>query len=195
MFDELKRPIKEIRNEVGNFVNLKITYFELRLQRDVVKIFSNLIFSLIVGMFLVMLLLMLSLAFVFWFGQAVGPLYVGFLIMAGFYLILGVLVFLNRKHWIYYPLEKRWIKKQRLHIKDLEDLPNPEKMSDMDDWIELIDLKAERSKIILEELLENISEELTPRHILQNILNQINTMANAYRWVMKDLFHIFKKKA
>jgi hypothetical protein len=43
------------------------------------------------------LLLLLTFAFSFWFGSAYGKIYEGFLISAGFYLIVGVVIYLLRK--------------------------------------------------------------------------------------------------
>ena len=42
-------------------------------------------------------LLLIAFAFSFWYGSALGSIHVGFLISAGFYILVGILLFLFRR--------------------------------------------------------------------------------------------------
>jgi hypothetical protein len=48
-----------------------------------------------------------SIAFIFWFRDHAGPLYAGALIVAGFYFLIGVIVFLMRNSLFIDPLVKQ----------------------------------------------------------------------------------------
>lgn len=89
-----------------NFSDLAASAREyLLLQLDLMKLvvaekLSRLLTTLIVviALFILFLFLLtfLSLAFVFWFGGHVGEAWVGALIMAGFYLLLAIMLYLMR---------------------------------------------------------------------------------------------------
>ncbi|MCX6267810.1 MAG: hypothetical protein NTW16_10695 [Bacteroidetes bacterium] len=50
------------------------------------------------------LLLFLTLAFVFWFANDIGPAWLGALIVTAFYILLGLLIFVKRHQFFINPL-------------------------------------------------------------------------------------------
>jgi Protein of unknown function (DUF1469). len=194
MFEEFKRPINQAKDEIVNYINFKVRYLELKLQREVTNFAFHLISNAILWLFVGMILLMLSLAFVFWFGRYIGGLYVGFLLVAGFYFVLGLLIFLNRKKWFLRPLEKKWIQNMKGDFKSMEDLPMPKNMADVDDWLEIINLKAEQSKLSVEEAFEDFFAMLTPKSILQKLMFSISIHVNPFELMLKGIRGFFSRR-
>ena len=62
--------------------------------------------SLIVVLIIAFCLLFISLAFAFWYGQMTDDLATGFLILAVFYLVLGLILVLGRRTFITGPVIK-----------------------------------------------------------------------------------------
>ena len=99
-----------LTENMKDYVNLRIDYVRLLLTEKIAKLASFFLISVIffiLGMFLI---LFISFAFVFWYGEEVGPTFVGALIIVGFYIILGVLIYGMRHQLFINPLVKRLAK-------------------------------------------------------------------------------------
>lgn len=87
----------ELSSAVRKYVQAHIDLLKVRLLEKLVKI-GTYFFSLItLILILAFILISLTFAFSFWYGQVYGDFVGGFLISAGFYLIIAILVFLFRK--------------------------------------------------------------------------------------------------
>lgn len=61
----------------------------------------------IVGLFF---LVFLSFTAAFWLGDVLDNVYLGFLIVCGIYLILGIVLFLNKDNWLRLPVVNMMVK-------------------------------------------------------------------------------------
>jgi hypothetical protein len=96
-FDELSENIKA-------YIKLKTDLLKVSLTEKLSLITSALLLSVIFFILFLFITLFISVAFIFWYRDHAGPLYVGALIVAGFYLIVGGIVFLVRNRLFVDPL-------------------------------------------------------------------------------------------
>jgi len=86
----------ELTGNVKEYVNLRIDYIKLLLTEKIAKLASFFLIAVIFFILAMFLLLFISLAFVFWFGEEVGPAYLGALIMIAVYILSGVTIYAFR---------------------------------------------------------------------------------------------------
>ena len=89
---------------VRDYINLRVDYVKLFLTEKIAKLASFFLIALIFFILGMFLLLFISLAFIFWFGEAVGPAYLGALIVVAFYLVGGLSIYLLRHKLFINPL-------------------------------------------------------------------------------------------
>jgi len=95
---------------VRDYVNLRIDYIKLLLTEKIARLASFFMITVIffiLGMFLI---LFVSFAFVFWYGEEIGPAYIGALIIVAFYLIMGSVIYGMRNKLFINPMVKRLAK-------------------------------------------------------------------------------------
>lgn len=68
---------------------------------------SSIMITLVVMFLLFFILFFLALAFIYWYGEYAGPMYIGALIIAGFYFMVSVVVFFFRDQLFVNPLIKK----------------------------------------------------------------------------------------
>lgn len=80
-----------------------ITYLELiklKAINRVSEIISAIVPDLITGTLMIVFLLFINLGLAFWLGDIFGKVYLGFLLVAGFYLVLGIISRLFMRGWL-----------------------------------------------------------------------------------------------
>jgi TRAP-type C4-dicarboxylate transport system permease small subunit len=88
--------VSEIAENVRNYVQLRIDLLMLKLTEKLAKLVSHLLITVIFFIIFVLLTFFISLAFIFWFKDYIGPAWAGCLIIAGFYLVVGFIIYLLR---------------------------------------------------------------------------------------------------
>jgi hypothetical protein len=101
---KLSDNVSEISDNVKAYIRLKIDYLKLNLTEKLSLIISALLISIILFLVFLFISMFISIAFIFWFRDHAGPLYAGALIVAGFYLLIGLIVFLMRNKLFIDPL-------------------------------------------------------------------------------------------
>ncbi|MCX6243523.1 MAG: phage holin family protein [Bacteroidetes bacterium] len=94
----------ELSENVRSYIRLQMDLLKVSLTEKLSLITSALLLSVIFFILFLFITLFISLAFIFWFREHAGPLYAGALIVAGFYLVLGVIVFLLKNRLFVDPL-------------------------------------------------------------------------------------------
>ncbi len=89
---------------VRDYINLRVDYVKLILTEKIAKLASFFLIAVIFFILGMFLLLFISLAFIFWFGEVVGPAYLGALIVVAFYVIGGLAIYLLRHKLFINPL-------------------------------------------------------------------------------------------
>lgn len=114
--------LKKLFDQVKAYYNLRIGYLRLYVAEYLIKFFSSLVLWMVIFLFLFFVLVFGSFAFAYWFGEMTGRWSAGFLIIAGFYVLLAVLIFTFRRPLIVKPFTELIIKQMELDkFKDLED--------------------------------------------------------------------------
>ena len=103
----LKDNFSEISENVKAYIRLKTDLLKLTLTEKVSLIISALLISVILFLVFLFISMFVSIAFIFWFRDNAGPIYVGALIVAGFYLLVGVIIFFTRNRLFIDPMVKQ----------------------------------------------------------------------------------------
>jgi uncharacterized integral membrane protein len=103
----LKDNASEISENVKTYIRLKIDLIKLTLTEKLSLIISAMLISVILFLVFLFISMFVSVAFIFWFRDHAGPLYVGALIVAGCYFLIGVIVFFMRNRLFIDPLVKQ----------------------------------------------------------------------------------------
>ena len=93
---KISESIAELTNQVKNYVQLRIDLFKLNLTEKLATLTTTLLISIIFFIVFLFFTMFLSLAFIFWFKEYAGNAWLGSLIVAGFYILVGVTVYLLR---------------------------------------------------------------------------------------------------
>lgn len=93
-----------ISDNVKAYIRLKTDFLKLTLTEKLSLIISALLVSIILFLVFLFISMFVSLAFIFWFRDHAGPLYAGALIVAGFYLLIGIIIFFMRNKLFIDPL-------------------------------------------------------------------------------------------
>ncbi len=85
--------IKSLVNTLINYLETKLEIYKLQFKEEVGKAFTVLILVILFSMVLLLVILFLSLFFVEILNNLLNNNYYGYLIVAGFYVIMGILVY------------------------------------------------------------------------------------------------------
>lgn len=98
--DKISKHFENLSNDAKVYLESELAYYKLDAYKKLIKATSFILrFIVIVSVFLV-LLSFLSLALGLWLGEIFNHYYLGFLIIAGVYLILFILLLLFGKRFI-----------------------------------------------------------------------------------------------
>jgi hypothetical protein len=118
----LSELFKRLLEQAKIYLNLRVDYLRLYVAEYLIRFFSSLVLLMVIFLFLFFVLVFGSFAFAYWFGEITGRWSIGFLIIAGFYILLAVLIFALRRVLIVKPFTQLIIKQMELDkFKDLED--------------------------------------------------------------------------
>jgi hypothetical protein len=95
---------------VKDYINLRIDYIKLLLTEKIARMASFFLLSVIFFILGMFLLLFISFAFVFWYGEEVGPIFMGALIIVGFYIVTGLTIYVMRNKLFVNPMVKHLAK-------------------------------------------------------------------------------------
>lgn len=96
--------ISQLSENVRDYVNLRIDLAKLTLTEKIARLASFFLIAVIFFILAMFLLLFLSMAFVFWFGNDIGPAWLGALIITAVYILGGVLIYVKRHQFFINPL-------------------------------------------------------------------------------------------
>jgi fatty acid desaturase len=94
----------ELSESVKTYIKVRADILKLTITEKLSLILSSLLVSVILFLVFLFISMFVSIAFIFWFRDHAGPLYVGALVVAGFYILVGLIVFLLRKTMFIDPL-------------------------------------------------------------------------------------------
>ena len=83
----------EIAENVKNYVQLRIDLLMLKITGKLSKLLSHLLITVIFFIIFILLTIFISLSFIFWFQDYIGPAWAGCLFITGFYLVVGLIIY------------------------------------------------------------------------------------------------------
>jgi hypothetical protein len=102
--EKFQENLTETAKKAKEIVDLKLELYTLILIERVSKAFTNFLALLISTIFIIFFLIFLSFVFVAWYESHFGTRVEGYLITAGFFVILAVTVFLLRNYLFLNPM-------------------------------------------------------------------------------------------
>jgi hypothetical protein len=102
--NSLSAQIKMVFDQVKVYLDLKVGYLKLYVAEYLIRFFSSLVLWMVLFFVLFFVIVFGSFAFAYWFGELTGRWSMGFLIIAGFYIFLAIIIYTLRKDIIVKPL-------------------------------------------------------------------------------------------
>ena len=155
-FSESDNPITELPNQIKASLNAKIDLFSLFLIKKLSKIVPLFVLGLILGFIFLFFTLFLSHSFIAWYEDYVGKGSTAALIVSGFYLLLGIIIFVFRKKIIYAPIHTAII--EGLNFKEVHTASQIGEIHTVKDLDEELEKSKVNSEILDEELNDSIND-------------------------------------
>lgn len=111
IIEEKKELIEDLFEKVEEYVKTNVQLAKLKATDKVADIIASLVAQALIVILGFFFFLMLNIGIAFWLGNLLGQTHYGFLIVAGFYALLGVLLFAFRKTIIKTPISNSIINK------------------------------------------------------------------------------------
>ena len=112
--DSISDQIAHLFDEVKKYINLRIEYLKLNGAEYLIRFFSGFVLWMAVFAFIFFVLVFGSFAFAYWFGDVTGKTWLGFVIVAGFYLLLAIVIYSLRSVLIVRPFSRMILKNLEL---------------------------------------------------------------------------------
>jgi hypothetical protein len=101
--NSLTTQLKKVYDQLKVYFDLKVGYLKIQVAEYLIRFFSGLVLWMVLFFILFFVIVFGSFAFAYWFGELTGKWSLGFLIIAGFYILLAVIIYAFRKSIIVKP--------------------------------------------------------------------------------------------
>jgi hypothetical protein len=193
--EEFARPVRQLSAGVVNYINLRINHVSLIIGKRMAELTTTIVTVTILAGFATMVVLMLTLAFVSWYGSTVGSYTHGLLIVSAFYIVAGLIIFFSREKLISDPVVRLMNKRKMFtDIKELGENIPVNSLDDLEKRIELMKLQLQHSELLMEQNLQDVSENLKPSRIISSILDQTFSSTAVTGKIVSKLLTFFLEK-
>jgi membrane protein implicated in regulation of membrane protease activity len=110
MQDNPLNTIEILWQKISSYLETKIQLLKLQAIDKSVGIIASILSKLILLIAVIFFLLFFNIGIALWIGSSLGKLYYGFFIVAGFYIIVGLLLYIFRKKLLKEPINNFLIK-------------------------------------------------------------------------------------
>lgn len=110
-------PIETLFDKSEDYTKTTLELFKLNIMDKSADILSFLAVQLSIFIVVALFTLIVNIGFALWIGELLGKSYYGYFVMAGFYALIAILVYVFRNQWIKIPISNSIIhqmKKQRI---------------------------------------------------------------------------------
>lgn len=119
--NSLSAHLMKFFDQIKVYFDLRVDYLKLSVADYLIKIFSSIALSLIIFWISFFVVFFGSFAFAYWFGEKTGKWPLGFLIIAGFYILLALFIYAFRKAFIVRPFTRLILNQMKFdQIKETE---------------------------------------------------------------------------
>ena len=92
--------LEDIVDELKSYINTSIDLYKLKASEKGAEIASSAIINVVMGVFVGMVFLFASLALAFCLSEYFDKMYLGFLVVAGIYTVLALVILLAKDRWL-----------------------------------------------------------------------------------------------
>ena len=103
--------IDELFSEAKDYVETKTELFKLKVADKTSDIVSSATSGIVIVLAVLFFFALLNIGIALWIGEAIGNSYSGFFIVAGFYALVALIVYLFRDKWVKGPISNAIVKK------------------------------------------------------------------------------------
>ena len=103
--------VEALFQKAGDYVDTRIELFKLKTIDKSSEIVSSLFAGIVITILIIFFLLLLNVGVALWIGGMLGRFYYGFFIVAGFYLVAALVLYIFRNKWLKAPISDSIIKK------------------------------------------------------------------------------------
>ena len=103
--------IEDFVSKAGDVAETKVELWKLRAVGKISETVSSLISIIAIAIITCTAITIISFGIAFWIGSAMGNISYGFFLVGGFYVLVGLLVYVFRKRWIKSPVSNLIINK------------------------------------------------------------------------------------
>lgn len=104
VIEDRKEMIEDLFEKTEEYIKTNIQLYKLKATEKAAGIISSIAANILVILLGFFFLLMINLGIAYWLGTILGQVYYGFLIVAGFYALVTLIVFVFRKNIIQSPI-------------------------------------------------------------------------------------------
>ena len=102
--------IESLWDKARNYIETRIDLLRLKAIDKASSVVAAIITQIVLIIVLTLFVIMLNIGVALWIGSIIGSSYCGFFIVAAFYAITGLVLFLGRKKWLKGPISSMMIK-------------------------------------------------------------------------------------
>ncbi len=103
--------IEALFSKTGDYLETRIDLFRLKTIDKTSEVVSSVVAQAVLLLVTTFFMLMLSIGAALWLGDLLGRTCYGFFILAGFYLLAGLIIYAFRRHWLKEPIANLIIRK------------------------------------------------------------------------------------
>jgi hypothetical protein len=110
METKITENIETLFKSAGEYLETRIDLYQLKAVDKSSDVLSSIVSKMIIFLIFIMFVFIINIGIALWIGELLGKAYYGFFVLAGFYLIAGLIFNANRKKWFKEPLANKLIK-------------------------------------------------------------------------------------
>lgn len=108
---ENQNTVQSLFERAGDYLETRTELYKLQAVKKTSQLISSLVSRLVILMIGILFITMMNIALALWIGTALGSTCYGFFIVAGFYFLLGLIIYLGRNALLQTPVINSFINK------------------------------------------------------------------------------------
>ncbi len=110
----MENPVSSVEalfEKTTDYVETRIELVKLQAVSKITDVVSSLVSRLIIMIPIVLMVVVLNTGIAIWIGEMLGKMYYGFFCVAGFYLLLVIILAATRRSWLKKPVSNKLVRK------------------------------------------------------------------------------------
>ena len=103
--------LEALFEKTSEYVETRIQLAKLQAVNKLTDVASSIISRVVIALIIILMVVILNTGIAIWLGDILGKMYYGFFCVAGFYLLLIIILSATRSTWIKKPISDRLVKK------------------------------------------------------------------------------------